>query len=151
MPRNLKTLSKKTAAATNESEKKLKNQCNDELYEVKIQQLQDLEALSCLGQIDLFYGDETHISEQGYVPYGWQFADENVFIPVKHGKKMNCFGILSRNMNFHYRLSEKSIKSDFIMSFLDEFSWTLTKPTVIVLDNARIHQAKIIAKQIHIW
>jgi len=41
------------------------------------------------GNIDLFYGDETRFSEQGYVPYGWQFDDENVAIEVCKGKAIN--------------------------------------------------------------
>ncbi|KAA6341355.1 hypothetical protein EZS27_010843 [termite gut metagenome] len=34
------------------------------------------------GQIDLFYGDESHVCSEGYVPYGWQFPDEEVALLV---------------------------------------------------------------------
>ncbi len=31
-----------------------------------------LEKLAEQGLIDLFYGDQTQVSSEGYVPYGWQ-------------------------------------------------------------------------------
>jgi hypothetical protein len=44
-----------------------------------------LEQQSELGQIDLFYGDETGVSELAYVPYAWQQKGENLAIPAQHG------------------------------------------------------------------
>ena len=35
-----------------------------------------IETQSRAGHIDLYYGDETRISTEGYVPYGWQFAHQ---------------------------------------------------------------------------
>ena len=94
-----------------------------------------------MGNIDLYYGDETKISQQGYVPYGWQFDDEDVFIEATKGESINCFGLLSRNNKFIYRNTQKNINSDFIIETLDELSLTITILTVIVLDNARPHTA----------
>lgn len=45
-----------------------------------------LESLSQNNLIDLYYGDETKISQTGYVPYGWQHKDENISIPIQHGR-----------------------------------------------------------------
>jgi hypothetical protein len=44
-----------------------------QLYEYKTGKLQELETLYAGGEINLFYGDESHICTEGYVPYGWQF------------------------------------------------------------------------------
>jgi hypothetical protein len=44
-----------------------------------------LEQQSELGHIDLFYGDETGLSELAYLPYGWQQKGERVAIPAAHG------------------------------------------------------------------
>lgn len=30
--------------------------------------------------IELYYADGSHVCTDGYVPYGWQFKDENVYI-----------------------------------------------------------------------
>ncbi len=104
-----------------------------------------------MGNIDLYYGDETRISQEGYVPYGWQFDDEEVFIEATKGKAINCFGLLSRKNDFIYRNTQKSINSDFIIETLDEFSLTITALTVVVIDNARPHTARKVKQLFEIW
>ncbi|MDR2121170.1 MAG: hypothetical protein LBP64_09920 [Tannerella sp.] len=42
-----------------------------EYYRDRIERLVELERLSQLGKIDLYYGDESHICSEGYLPYGW--------------------------------------------------------------------------------
>lgn len=101
-----------------------------------------LEHQSELGHIDLFYGDETGISELAYVPYGWQIKGENLAISANHGQQINCFGILSRDNTLFSKTTIDSINADFIVDFFEEFSFKISKQTVIVLDNARIHLAQ---------
>lgn len=80
--------------------KVVKGKPNKEYYDVKVEQLALLEKRAELGEIDILYGDETQISEEGYVPYGWQFSDENVCIESAKGAHINCFGLLSRDNSF---------------------------------------------------
>lgn len=87
----------------------------------------------------------------GYVPYGWQHKEENVFIPVQKGKRLNCFGLLARDMRFHYALTNENINATFVLNYLDSFSHNLAKLTVIVMDNASVHQAKMIQDRLPIW
>ena len=110
-----------------------------------------LEKQAQQGVIDLFFGDETKFSEQGYVPYAWQFKDENIAIKACKGKSINCFGLFSRTNQFRYRNSIKNINADFIIETLDALSFEITKPTVIVLDNARIHTARKIKELLKVW
>ena len=110
-----------------------------------------LEKQAQQGTIDLFFGDETQFSEQGYVPYAWQFDDEDVAINASKGKSINCFGLYSRTNQFLYRNSEKTINSFFIVETLDELSFKISKPTVIVLDNARIHTARKVKELLKVW
>jgi hypothetical protein len=51
-----------------------------EHYQLQVEKLGELEQLSDSGTIDLYYGDESHVCSEGYVPYGWQFPDEEVCI-----------------------------------------------------------------------
>jgi transposase len=122
-----------------------------ELYEVRKETLALLEQQSQRGLIDLYYGDESQVSEVGYVPYGWQFADEQVHIAAGRGRSRNYFGLLSRSNEFVYRSSEATITSRFVLEQLDAFSLVLVKPTVVVLDNARIHTAKQIKERLGVW
>lgn len=55
-----------------------KGQPLPEHYALQVEKLQELEKMSVEGRIELYYGDETHVCSEGYVPYGWQFPDEEV-------------------------------------------------------------------------
>lgn len=110
-----------------------------------------LEAQSQAGTIDLFYGDESSVSEEGYVPYGWQFKDESIHIEVDKGQRLNCFGLISRQNQFHYTTTCGSITAAFVVNQLETLSWKLTKPTVVVLDNARIHTATQVTQRLIDW
>jgi transposase len=110
-----------------------------------------LEEQSQRGRIDLYYGDESQVSEVGYVPYGWQFADEQVAVAASKGRSKNYFGLLSRSNEFFYKATETTITSAFVLEQLDAFSLKLVKATVIVLDNARIHTAKKIKERLSVW
>ena len=74
-----------------------------------------LEQQSRDGTIELYYGDESGVNESGYVPYGWQFANENIRIKAIHGKQLNCFGILSRSNKLIFRTTVQSINTDFVI------------------------------------
>lgn len=91
------------------------------------------------------------MSEQGYSPYAWQFKDEKVEIPVTHGQQINCFGLLSRENEFHFQTTTKSIDSAFLIAFFDTFVIDLKKISVIVLDNAKIHHSEAFKKRIEYW
>lgn len=110
-----------------------------------------MEQQSCQGHIDLFYGDECQVSEEGYVPYGWQFSDEDVAIEVAKGNSINCFALLSRSNEIIYRTTEQTISADFVIEQFEQLSMSITKPTVIVLDNARIHTARKVKERIKDW
>jgi len=121
------------------------------LYELKKQQLRLLEQQVTEQDFDLYYGDATTISEQGYVPYGWQFKNEEVSVASDRGKRINVFGIFNRASQFHYWIEHGSINADKVLSILDEFSWRIKRPTVLVLNNASSHRAKKIRSQISYW
>lgn len=110
-----------------------------------------LEQQSEAGAIDLLYGDESRVSEQGYVPYGWQFQDEQVSIEVSKGKGLNCFALLSRSNELRYQTTTGSITADFVVECLDRLSFGLQKPTVVVLDNARVHTAAKVKACLQGW
>lgn len=110
-----------------------------------------LEGQAQADHIELYYGDETRVSEEGYIPYGWQFSDEQVCIASKRGRTMNYFGLLNRDNKLLYQATEKNITADFIIKFLDEVSMKVQKQTVIILDNARAHTAKKVQACLQAW
>lgn len=118
---------------------------------IKKEQLALLESQSELGHIDLFYGDETGVSETAYVPYGWQEKGESLSIKASRGRQLNCFGILSRSNAFFSKVTTGSINADFIVNFFEDFSFKITRQTVIVLDNASVHVAQKVKERMVYW
>ena len=66
------------------------------------------------GQIDVFYGDESGVCLIPCVPSGWQFGDEDLFIPSTSGKAVNCFALLSRDNRCFFRTTEQTINAALI-------------------------------------
>lgn len=99
----------------------------------------------------MFYGDETHVSSEGYVPYGWQFPDEKISILVEKGYKINVFGLISRKNDCYWGSTEKNIDSLYIMEQLENLSLKIQKETFIVLDNASVHKSKLMIERIPFW
>ncbi len=92
----------------------MKGKESTEVYEHKVQLLSQLEGLSEQGLIDVYYGDESRVSLEPNVPYGWQFADEEVFMPTQKGDGLNCFALLTRGNQCLIETSEQNINSQFI-------------------------------------
>ena len=122
-----------------------------QLYEYKTEKLQELERLEIDGKINLFFADESHVCTEGYVPYGWQFRDEDVYVPSHKTQRINLFGMIDRNNRYEGFSTTESIDADKVIEFLDRFSLRVKKNTFIVLDNASVHRNKKIKELRSIW
>ena len=113
--------------------------------------LSELEGLSEQQQIDLYYGDEAAVCLEPCVPYGWQFRDEQVAMPSSPGKGVNCFALLMRDNRAMVETTGESITAGFIFEQFERLSLALRRLTVVVVDNARVHRARIIKERIDVW
>lgn len=129
----------------------MKNKETPVVYQHKVDILGELETLSEAGSIDLYYSDESRISLEPCVPYGWQFPGEEVFMPTQKGEGLNCFALLKRNNECLVETTTENINSQFVFQRLEQLSTRLKKMTVVVLDNARIHRAQIIKDRLKAW
>ncbi len=129
----------------------MKQQENAELYRHKVEILSELENLSENGLIDLYYSDESRVSLKSRIPYGWQFPEGKVFMPTAKDNGLNCFALLTRNNQCLIEMSSETLTGRFIFERFENLSVRLQKPTVVVLDNARIHTSQIIKERIKIW
>ncbi len=102
-----------------------------QLYAYKAEKLQELEHLNIDGKVDLYYTDESHVCTDGYVPYGWQFKDENVYIPSEKTQNLRHDYPKKSIQGF---TTQESINADRLMDFLDRLSFEVKKKTVVVLD-----------------
>jgi transposase len=129
----------------------LKRKETEQVYQYKREILSELETLAEQQLIDLYYSDESRVSLEPNVPYGWQFPDEEVFMPTQKGNGLNCFALLSRTNQCSVKTSEQTFSAQFIFEQFEALSFKVRKLTVIVLDNARIHTSGIIKERIKIW
>ena len=118
---------------------------------MNVECLGELERLSKLELIDLYYGDESRVSIEPCVAYGWQFKDENVFMPATKGEGLNCFALLSRANELIFQTTHKRITSEFIIEQLEQLSFSIKRITVLVLDNARVHTSKLLQERHLFW
>ena len=123
----------------------------EEIYRLKKEVLGELETLGENGLLDLYYGDESGVRLEPCVPYGWQFADEQVSMPTAKGAGINCFGLFTRSNKSVIAMSENSIKAEFVIEQLERLSFSIRQITVVVLDNARIHTGKKMRERIKYW
>ncbi len=129
----------------------LKSVRNQELFESKQEQIDSLMNLHNQGYIDLYFADESHFGLTPNVPYAWQHKDKPILLPAKKSKRLTAFGLMTTDCRLNYHLLEGSMNSQNIISFIDDFCTTITKKTVIVLDNAPIHRSKLFKSKIKEW
>ena len=122
-----------------------------QLYQYKVEKLQELECQANEGRIALYYADESHTCTEGYVPYGWQLEGEDVFVPSQRVARLNIFGMITRDNQYEGFTTTERMTADKIVSFLDDFSFRIQKDTFVVLDNATVHRNRWIKELRPIW
>jgi len=107
--------------------------------------------LEDIGYIDLYFGDESHFGLIPNVPYAWQSKNNPILLPSSRGKYINVVGLMTRKNKLFYEITETTFNADKIICFLDKFVETITKRTVLILDNSPIHKSKKFMQKIIEW
>ena len=131
--------------------KRPKGKPSPQLYAYKTEKLQELEQQERDGLIDLYYGDESHICTEGYVPYGWQFRGEDVYIPSERSLRLNIFGMIDRNNRYEGFSTTENMTAEKVADFLGRLSMRIRRNTFVVLDNATVHRCKLMRELRPIW
>ena len=121
------------------------------MYDLKVEALGVVERLSERGDVEVVYIDAARVSADAVVPYGWQFADEDVFMPSSPGTSINCWACLTRSNRCWFATTQASITSQFVLEQIEHLSVGLRKLRVLVLDNAPVHTARIIKERRAVW
>jgi transposase len=131
--------------------RRVKGEENSEVATLKREILSELERLSEAQHIDLYYADEAAVALQPCVPYAWQFADEQAGMPSSPGKGINCFALLARDNRAVVKMTRESITAQIIFEQFERLSFELKRLTVVVIDNAPVHRARVIKERIEVW
>lgn len=116
-----------------------------------MQQLCQLLLLEEKGYLQIYYGDESGFSLEPSIAYGWQPAAEYIKIVPLKSKRLNVFGLLSKENQLQAYSSEQTMDATLIITFLDDFALQLKQKTVVVLDNATIHHSQEFKDKIVAW
>ena len=138
----IKRLAKKKGMGWYRLKKRVKGQVSPELYQEKKRELEELKRGENEGKIDLYYGDESGFSLIPCLPYGWQDKGEKIEIKSTLSKRLNVLGFMKKNNELESYVFESSINSDVVIACIDNLSEKIKKETVLVMDNASIHQNK---------
>ncbi len=111
-----------------------------------------MQTLAKQGHIDLFYGDESGFCLTSAIPYGWQFPGEQVTTQPRHSQRFHVLGFYNATTNdLHAVAREGPLDAAFVVDALDAWAATRTRPTVLVLDNAKIHHAAAFQARLAAW
>lgn len=119
--------------------------------QVKIPRLLELKEKENKGEIDLRYFDESGFSLKPYIPYGWQENKERITLKSRSSKRINVLALINRKNELFYEIKVGKVDSDVVIQVLDKFSQTLSKPTVVVIDQASIHTSDSVLKKLPEW
>ena len=105
-----------------------------------------------MGEINLYYLDESGFYLIPCVPYGWQNIGEYIEVPSGRSRRLNVLGIMNRHNHLEAYVSTQSINDDVVIACIDAFfPPTMEKPTVIVADQGSVHTSDAIQDQIEEW
>jgi len=103
------------------------------------------------GEIDLYYFDESGFSLTPVIPYAWQPVHTHILVVPRKRKRINVLGFFKRDNTFMPYMIEGTVDSESAIACFDHFCTTLTKKTVVVLDNAPIHTSEPFQAKIPLW
>lgn len=118
--------------------------------------LQQLHWAEVRGEVALVYVDEGRFSRQTPVPYaGQRRGQPPVALPAVRGAGGHSVpgfwqaGSAGQPLSAYQRAG--ALTADLFALAVDEFSRTCGGPTVLVLDNASIHQARVVRERHAAW
>lgn len=124
------------------------------LFEFFEQELEQLRAAEKRGELELVFADECRFSRQAPVPYAWQRRGQPpVEVPAQRGG-WTVLGLWQAHAPQQPLWSwylPGALTAELFVAALDEWSQTLTRPTVLVLDNASIHHALSVRQALPRW
>ena len=125
-----------------------------EEYERAKSDLEELRNMTCEGEFDLYYFDESGLSLDPYVPYAWQDIgrDGTLGIPASRSKRINILGFINFTGDELAAFEHEGfVNSDIVIDIMDEFCESLERPAVVILDNASIHKSKAVEAKMEEW
>lgn len=101
--------------------------------------------------IDLYFADACHFSLVPSVRYAWQKKDEQILVPSARSTALSVFGLMTPDCKLFQQTFQGTINSEKIIALIDEFAQTITKQTIVIVDNAPVHHSQAFQAKIKQW
>jgi transposase len=147
----LKRIARKMDLRWKRMRKSHKSKRDETLFQQAQAEIEDLKAQDEAGEIELVYFDETGFSLTPVVPYAWQPIGQTLEIPASYSRRLNVMGFFSQNHTFHSCTVEGRVDSERVINCFDQFAQTLTKTTVVLIDNAPTHTSHKFKARLAEW
>jgi transposase len=147
----LKRLAKKAGLRWKRVRKSLKSLREPAAFDRCKRELEALQKQEDKGKIDLYYFDEAGFALNPAIPYAWQASRDIIEIPAHKYGRVNVLGFMNRQNDLHPYLFEQSVHTGVVMGCFDDFCKTITKKTVVVVDNASVHRSEEFEERIPHW
>jgi transposase len=148
---SLKRLAKKARLRWKRVRKSLKSLRDPDAFAKATRALEALQHQEDQGKLDLYYYDESGFALDPTIPYAWQEPNSVIELPARKAGRINVLGFMNRHNDLHPFMFEEAIHTGVVIACFDAFCRTITKKTVVVLDNASIHTSDEFADRIPYW
>ncbi len=148
---SLKRLAKKARLRWKRVRKSLKSLRDPDAFAKAKRALEALQRQEDQGKIDLYYYDESGFALDPTIPYAWQEPKSVIELPARKAGRINVLGFMNRHNDLHPFMFEESIHTGVVIACFDAFCRTITKKTVVVIDNASIHTSDEFEDRIPYW
>lgn len=116
--------------------------------------LSRFERLEQAGRCQVLFGDESGFCLAPCLPYLWQRRGQaSAGLPVQaHSRRLSVFGLLRKSDSrlWHFPTTEP-LTAQHVVDSVESLLPTLETPTVLVLDNAGVHRAKVVRAKRQEW
>src|SRR5712692_5409636 len=147
----LKRLAKKARLRWKRVRKSLKSLREPEAFAQCKRELEALQKQEDKGKIALYYFDESGFALDPTIPYAWQEPESVIELPARKYGRINVLGFMNRHNDLQAFMFEASIHTGVVIACFDAFCQTITKKTVVVVDNASIHTSEEFEDRMPYW
>jgi transposase len=107
------------------------------------QQLDELTHKARAGELDLCFFDESGFSPNPPMQSGWSLRGQTREVcPGAHHQRVNVLGCLQKGVRLAWETLPHTVERQDVINFFDRLADTITRKTVVVLDNAPIHRGE---------
>lgn len=132
--------------------KSLKIKRDEGLFRLFQEEIKQLEEMAKTGEIDLMYFDGSGFNLNPNVPYGWLPLGQQITLPANRGNGWTVLAAINiQNDQVEAQIYEGAATAKCVIKFFDDLCETLTKKTIVILDNASIHKANLVKDKQKGW